>query len=323
METIDLHDEFVGALHRIITKRADLVSRISDILQIEKESASRRLNRKVHFSVREMGLLSDALNISVDRLLRRNDERLWVPFLLESPLQYRSMEEFYDMVELKIDRITDIARDPAESGNIYHTLPMEFYMYSPLLLKFMFFKWGHYFVGSEEFNNFSQWEVPERVVRMKAKLETACNFDRAFYVWDNTLIWTLGREIENFRRMHVVGEDEKEAIVREVKNLLTRIERTLNGNDVPEIMLAPEMDFYVSSMNIGFTANYFVSEKQYAVALQTNFSFSDIDDCYESFNRLKEWIKSLRNISILLSGSGRIERRLFFERQHKIIDGIS
>ena len=47
----------------------------------------------------------------------------------------------------------------------------------------------------------------------------------------------------------------------------------------------------------------------------------NILDVY-NFNKIKEWINSLCHISTLLSRSGRIERRLFFNTQYRIIDEV-
>ena len=69
MKKKDLHDIFIEELQNRGIKKADLVYLISDILKLEKESAYRRLAGKVNFSVREMGILAKALNISLDSLL--------------------------------------------------------------------------------------------------------------------------------------------------------------------------------------------------------------------------------------------------------------
>lgn len=74
VKRINLHDEFIAALHEKVPKRSELVIRISDLLCIEKESASRRLNGRVSFSIREMGILASELGISIDGLLRKGRE---------------------------------------------------------------------------------------------------------------------------------------------------------------------------------------------------------------------------------------------------------
>lgn len=81
----DLHDDFIDELYRKIPKRVDLINLLSDILRLEKESIYRRLARKVNFSIREMGILAKELNISIDRLLYKEEEHQWLPVVLEYP----------------------------------------------------------------------------------------------------------------------------------------------------------------------------------------------------------------------------------------------
>lgn len=323
MSREDLHDAFIGELSRKVPRRADLVNQIADILKLEKESVYRRMAGKVNFSVRETGILAQALNISLDSLLDRDRKVQWLPFVLASPMRLRSMDSFCDMIDRNLEKIREINRgEPAETGNVYNSLPMEFFISSPLLTKFMFFKWGNYFVQSEEFNDFSAWRMPERLAAIPAKYGEIYNFREAFHIWDSSLIWTLGKEIVNFYRMHVITEAEKRDISHELKELLSRIEQGLNGTYVSDIPFPEELDFYVSSINVGFSSSYYASGDRQLALLQTNFSFSVIENSEDTFQQIKEWIRSFRNISTLLSRSGRIERRLFFENQHKIIDQL-
>lgn len=323
MSREDLHDAFIGELSRKVPRRADLVNQIADILKLEKESVYRRMAGKVNFSVRETGILAQALNISLDSLLDRNRKVQWLPFVLASPMRLRSMDSFCDMIDRNLEKIREINRgEPGETGNVYNSLPMEFFISSPLLMKFMFFKWGNYFVQSEEFNDFSAWRMPERLAAIPAKYGEIYNFREAFHIWDSSLIWTLAKEIVNFYRMHVITEAEKREISHELKELLSRIEQGLNGTYVSSIPFPEELDFYVSSINVGFSSSYYASGDRQLALLQTNFSFSVIENSEDTFQQIKEWIRSFRNISTLLSRSGRIERRLFFENQHKIIDQL-
>lgn len=289
---------------------------------IEKESAYRRLTGRVNFSIREMGMLAKSLNISVDSLLHKDSELQWMPFFLASPFKLSTMEKLCEAFKSNISRIGEISREPCESGNVYNSLPVEFFMYYPLLMKFMIFKWGHYFVGTKEFDNFSEWKIPQELNTVKEKIEDIRNLQNIFYIWDNTIIWALVKEIEYFHRALVITTEEKDALKNELKELMVNLEEFLNGAQPSITPLFLRMDFYVSTINIGFTSTYFASEKMYNVIFVTSYSYTQIMDDYESFSRFKEWIKSMRSTSVNLSGSGRAERRLFFESQYKIIDTL-
>ena len=323
MQKKDLHDEFIDELCKKVPKRADLINLVSDILKLEKESIYRRLARKVNFSIREMGILAKELNISIDGLLYKEEDHQWLPVALAIPLKLDSMDCLCDMIEQNIKRIAYINRDaPGQMGNVYHILPLEFFIHYPMIMKFMFFKWGNYFIRSEKFNHFSSWELPHRLSTLTENYIDTYNFEKIFYIWDNSLIWILAREIDNFYKMNIITTQEKEDIKEELHKLLSNIEMTLNGTRVPEIPYPPETTFYVSSVNIGFTSNYYQSGNRHFATFQSNFSFSMIENSEEDFAKVKEWINSFCDISTLLSKSGRFERRLFFNAQYKILDDI-
>jgi hypothetical protein len=185
----------------------------------------------------------------------------------------------------------------------------------------MFFRWGYYFVGSEEFNKFSTWQPPEKLNDLCQKLITTYAFEKGFYIWDEALVWNLCCEIARFHRLRIISNEEKTEIARALKGLLLQIERTLNGTYVPKLMAnLNEVSFYVSSMQLGFNAVYCFSEKTSYAVFHTNFSFSIIENDPGLFGPMRQWIDSFKNVSTLFSGSGRMERRMFFDIQYKTIE---
>ncbi|MDR2038725.1 MAG: hypothetical protein LBQ60_12445 [Bacteroidales bacterium] len=317
----DLHDNFVKTLYSKVPKKTDLANKISDILLIEKESAYRRLTGKVQFSVREMGTLANTFNISIDNLLHLSKEYQWLPFSLDAPYKSTTIDVLCDIILSRLKRMIEISQMPAEIGGVHNSIPLEFSVHHPLLMKFLFFKWGHYFVGTEEFENFSEWEIPCELNSIKEKIEQI-HCAKILYIWDNSLIWTLANEIEYFYRIHAITAKEKEELKEELKKQLTQLEQYLKGTFIPENMIAAEAEFYVSMIGIGVTCQYHASQKECLFTYHTNFSQAFVDNCYENCIEWINSIKSLRKTSVLLSGSGGIERRSFFNKQHQIIDLI-
>lgn len=324
MKSVDLHEEFLNAINDKIPRKADLVNFIADTLIIEKDSAYRRLSGKVTFSAREIGIITDKLGISLDKLVHRNEGQMWLPFILEHPLKVRSLETLLDVAEQCIEKMSNIVQEPAEGGNIHSTMPIEFYLYSPVLTKFFFFRWGHFFVGSKEYDNYSDWVLPQRVVELGEQLIASYKFEKTFYIWDDAIIWLHCKEIANMHRMGVITTEEKNELKLALKDLLNKLEQVVSGVNIPEIPSdIDKISFYVSSMHLGFSSNYFVSGNcNHFISMQTIFSFCLIDNNPETFRQLKDWTDSFKGISTLLSQSGRIERKIFFDNQRNIIDYI-
>jgi len=318
MDQINLNDEFIKALHEKIPRKTDLINIILEVLRIEKEPASRRLNGRVQFSIYEMGLLAQKLNISLDSLLHRNQKCQWVSFMLPSLLGVTLIDELCDAIELQLGQMSEIAREPSQYSNIFNTLPLQFYINYPYLLKFMFYKWGHYFIGTDEFNDFSQWQLPERITKIRKMLESIQdNISQVLYIWDDTLVWTLAGEINFFYKMNAINLKDRDNIKKDLKDMLAQLEKNIKGNPNSSFR---NIDFYVSNIGVGCTSWCISSNTRCLSSLSTNFAFSRPDSSYESYRRLKEWLDSFRNISVLISGSGELERRSFFQKQNKIIE---
>jgi len=323
MKRIDLQESFISALLDRASSKSELANHIADVLHIERESAYRRLVGRVNFSINEMAVLSKQFGISLDQLFRKDDpDLLWIPFMVENPMQVRSFDDLCDKIDLSLNAMEQMTSRPCDAGHVYTSIPLEFYVFFPTVARFMFFKWGHYFVGTPEFDNFSEWEIPPRLANIQERVKQCCNFKSCYYIWDMGLITNMAWEIDYFSRMHIITLEEKNAIRLELKVLLRDLERFLDGTFMPNIPLIPEMDFYVSSVGLGFTVISYASPDSYLSCFLTHFSFSMIDQSYESYVKIKKWIDSFKNISTMLSRTSRVERKMFFNKQYKIIDQI-
>ena len=323
MNVLNLHEEFVKELNERIPQRSELISKISDILHIERESASRRLSEKVQFSVREMGIVSRELEISLDSLLYQNTPYHWIPLILESPLGSRNLKSLCSLMESTLAVMDEVIQEsPTEYGSIINALPLEYYIEYPYLRKFMFFKWGQYCIGTDDYNDFSTWELPDFFVQLNKEIKPLVNaIHHVMYIWDESLIWTLVGEINYFRKMNVISIEDMELIKNDLKELLVRLEKHLKGT--LELDMHPQnLSFYISNINLGLTGWYLFSEEKKLSAINSHFVFSASNNSQQGHIRLKNWINSFKNISVLISGSGELERRLFFAKQHNIIDSF-
>lgn len=318
---VDMHEEFIGALKKRIPPK-DLAQTIADILRIEKDSAYRRLNGRVSFSAREIGILATNLHISIDNLLYKNEDYLTLPFMLKKPMNVESMNVLRDVIDMGLDKVAALEGTPRETGNIYNSIPMEFYLYSPELTKFMLFKWGYNFIGDKDFRNYSTWQVPEWADGLLKRMIDIFHFDKVYFIWDDSIMSNISKEINTMQKLDIITAEEKDMLRNAFKDMLLRLEQALKGTLTPTIISSPDVEFYVSSMPIGFTSSYYMSGDSHFIEMMTNFSFAFLDRDPDSFYRLKEWLDSIKGISTLLSRSARYERRAYFEKQHRIIDFV-
>lgn len=183
MRKKDLHDKFIEELHKRNSKRAELINQVSDILKLEKESVYRRMAGKVNFSIREMGILAKILNISLDSLLYQEEDIQWLPFILETPLKFHSIDTLCDMIDLNFKHIEEINRtNPARAGMSTTRCLWNVFIHSPLMMKFMFFKWGYYFVQPTSITIFPSGNFPLGC-RLSVKNIMTCITFNTFFIF--------------------------------------------------------------------------------------------------------------------------------------------
>ena len=320
MNKINLQEEFVKALIEKIPQRPKLTDTISNILGIEKEPAGRRLNGRVQFSIYEMGLLAKELDIYIDPILHKDLNYECMPLILKSPSEIKSIESLWDVIESGLAEMREIIQEPVKYNCVFNSLPLEFFVDYSYLMKFMFFKWGSRFIGSDEFNDFGHWVIPSKLTKLKDKLKSIIStFDSALYIWDNSLIWNLVEELDYLHKMQIINAEDLSNIKNDLKDLLIQLEKYLQGTSSFD-MLPNNLQLYISNVEIGVYCLYLFSEKKQYSTFSDHFIFPLPNNNNEGKIKIKKWINSLKKISVLISGCGGPERCLFFKKQHEIID---
>ena len=319
-----LSNKFINALQQKINKRSHLVSFISETLEIERESASRRLNKSVNFTIEEMGMLALKLGISLDGLLYSNVEHFHFPsFVMHSPMELESINSLEFKIESDMESLNRIIlSDPAEYGAMFTYPPLEFLLPYNLLLKFAYFKWGYYYTRSSHFNNYATWKIPQKLLKLNEKLiGIISRLEKVFYIWDNCVIWSFVNDIIYFASIGSLNKNDVKLIKAELHTMLYNIEEMLKNNSL--LQGPKEIDVYIADVNLGAGFSYLLSEKNWCSSFYTYFVGADFNDDYNTTIQLRNWMNSMKKVCTLISGSGVRERKNFFNQQHRIVDIIN
>lgn len=134
-------------------------------------------------------------------------------------MKIRSMDSLSTMIEANFEYMRKIGERKAESGHLYSTMPIEFFLSYPTLSKFMFFKWGHYFIGTEEFDNFSEWNIP--VGLLLPKVMPNC-------MYRNPSSFAIDPSGDMFKYLEYLGNSQyKVGNIREKKLSLSKVARSI------------------------------------------------------------------------------------------------
>lgn len=322
MHKIDLHERFVESLKGKFNKRSELVNYISETLRIEREPASRRLSGRVSFSVTEIGILAEKLGISLDSLLFKTDSRHIIPFHMEYPKGRTSFDNIIEVLESSVLQLQELSKEPADIGTIFDSLPVEFFVPYPDLCKFLYFKWGHFFVGSSEFKDYAKWQIPPKLDSLhKQIIELYDCYRSVIYIWDNPAIWNLANDIRYLMQIDILKADDAQKVKADIHQMLNDLEDIASGGSWNGLTLE-NSEFYVSSINIGMTLSYIMGDSKSISFFKTYFVHSYASEDRNFCIHARSWINSMKKVSTLISGSGEKERTLFFKEQHKIVDMI-
>lgn len=323
MKKINLHEKFIEALNYKISRRSELVAKVADVLKIERESASRRISGRVQFSIFEMGILAKEMKISLDAVLYQGGDYYSIPVRMDFPGMLHTLDGLVDLIESYVMKMDNTNDGKTELGVIFDSLPIEFYFPHHHLCRFMFFKWGHYFVKSEEFRTFTNWQLPGRLIQQGEKIMNLYQeYDTVFYIWDLSTIRNLANDLKFFGSIYAISKEDADLIKDDIHNMLSNLENVAKG--VKKDSKQPDtIDFYITTVDIGMSCFYHLSQNNWASNIRTYFLHTPLLGDYDTCQKIREWVHSMKNVSTLISGGGEKERRTFFEEQHRIIDEIS
>lgn len=317
----DLHNEVLKTLHNLPGKRSDLINQIAEELCIERESAYRRFSGRVLFSTTEIGLLARKFNISLDNITKENPLYSTISVMMSHPMMHDdSRDTILTQMETCLNELKKSTGQQTELYSIFNTLPIEFFMPFPNLAKFMFFKWGYYHIGSEEYYTYKDWVLPEKFIKAGLELVEKCKYySKIFYIWDYPVIWNLVNDITYFQHIFALSDEDVAAIKDDIRNLLIKLERILKGLDCRSLVPV-ELNVYFSTVNIEVSCLSHISDSNcYSLFRNYFFQTEAMNNCEISY-KIRDWIQSMKSLSTCISESSERERRLFFKRQHKLLD---
>lgn len=319
----DLLEKFRDHLYLHYPNKKELVSVLADILNMESVSISRRLNGKIQFTVREMGIVADKLNISIDNLIKEktDSDSILLSVKLLMPSSSESLESLVKEIETSKNKLKKMLEDPLRAGYIFDSLPVEFFAPYQHLCKFFYYKWAYYFTDENIHMDYSNWLIPDSIKELQAEL-VSCqhNFQSIFYIWDNPLIINLIREIDVFAKMRIIKDEDILLIKEDLHHMLNDVEMNIANEGSREKNGGPSIELYISNIKIGVSCICYDSQDYSFVNYGLPFAQASLQEDVYAYNKVYQWINSIKKISTLISGSGAINRRIFFDEQHKIID---
>lgn len=319
MNTFDLHEEFLKVLKDRLPKK-DIINTVADILKLEKDAAYRRLNGKVNFSVREVGIICDKLNISLDLLMGIRQENIYAFHLnitSEDPVQnyYEAMLNINQSMEY-------ISRKPGiESYRAHRTLPGEFlYNYEFLSRVYTYILYYQLSPNNGDdivIKSFAEIDVPDDLIQaQRHSTNWVHNFD-SYLVLDKQMFIDYIEIVKHFFFMGLMTQNDINMIKEELMLMINDMERCANTG---LSLKGKKMYMYLSQ--ISFDATYsFTDSPHFRASSMGVFCVNYLTSQNSKVNKMQiNWIKSLMKFSTLISVSDDLRRKDFFRTQRNYVE---
>lgn len=314
-----IYTKLIKTIKEKIPERGKLTNMLADTLCIEKEAVYRRLRGEVPFTFAEVSTIANQFDISVDNIIRTSHTKNH-PFQMKMIDFINPTETDFFMIENFAEILEKAKNDPdSESGTASNVIPINICIAYKHIYRFHLLKWM-YQLGETEQTLYVDITPSEKLEKINQN--TVINTQqvgRTFYIWDKNIIPSLINDIQYFREIHLITQEEIAAIKDELFLMLNDLERMAI---IEQFDSGKKVEFYVSSLNFETSYSY-VQAQGNLLSVIRSFTLNDTTSLDEAvFYKIKKWMTSLIRTSALISGSNEIQRIIFFEHQREIVSKL-
>ena len=317
----NIQDNLIAKVRESVPEDTNLANYLSDLLNIGRESVYRRLRGEINFTFDEVATLSRDLNFSLDNLIgmKRDANALFNIHMLQKmdyfDIYVNKMLEYGKLFREASAEIQTKARISA------NTLPYFFHISYEALSKLRIYKWLYQNQKIKPGDKYADFLLPKKVIdahqAFHKDIQTVPNIT---IIMDNNVFWSVTKDIEYFWKRNLLSDDDLLVFKKELHRMVDILEKMatdeLCGNGVEVEMYISAVDFEASYLHFEYGDNQFSQVRIYSISAIDTF---DTAIC----NIQKQWMESQKRYSVLISGSGEMQRFEYMNKQREYIDAIS
>ncbi|MCD7973466.1 MAG: hypothetical protein LUG18_12555 [Candidatus Azobacteroides sp.] len=316
---MNLNGQLVDAIRVAVPHGTNIANLLMDMLCISKDAVYRRIRGDVSFTLEELSVLSEKLNISLDNVLGLANKERGI-FNLNLFHQPESVNDHITLLKNRISFCKDIAIDPAAKAIIAcDILPPTFCFKYDKLRRFYLYRWlfQNQIIDSltpmSDLGSYPEFdEVAKNLTAQFTKIPTL------ELIIDNKIFTSFVQEVLYFIKLELISKEEINDIRKELDELISSTEISIaKGRDVKSE--GQEIVVYLSDINIE-NSNYYYENSIFSAAEYVLYSNNTIHTKNPEVCQVqKEWMKILKRFSTIITHSGEIYRRSFFNNQKRLV----
>ena len=315
-----IQKNLLAVIQEKVPHEKKLATYLADKLVLGRESVYRRLRGEIHFTFDEIATLSLDLGFSVDNIIgtKNNENALFNIHMLQNM-------DYFDIYKGKMLEYGQIfqkmGNNPDSKARVScNTLPYYFHINYKNLSRFRIYKWLHQNQKIGVNDKFSKFELAEDILDIhRTFYQNIQKIPNVTVIVDNNIFWSAAKDIEYFYRRGLLSDEDLQLLREEMLEIIDLLEdMTTKGVS----RSGAKVSFYYSSVDLEASYLHFESD-DWNFAQVRIFSISAIDSYNARLCQIqKNWIESLKKYSVLISGSGEIQRFEYMNKQRGYINKI-
>lgn len=312
----------LNQLRNKIPQNSKLVSKLVDILPLEKMAVYRRLRQEVPFTFEEIVVIAKEFNISLDSMLGV-EAKITLPFRVQSVENSETVEIDYLMLDAYLQVIKNIVSDSkGEISLVSNLLPQLLYTGFKYIYQFYYFKWQYYSVPIKQAKSYHEIVFPDRLTQF---IEDIFNYSKdlksVYYILNNGIFQDFINDVNYFNTIRLIKDEDVLHIKEDLFLFLDYMETIATKGFVND----PKNNVYIFISDTKIDTSYYFVDTQTSIrfALIWSFIFNSIlvfDE--EKIKLVKHRIQSIIRTSTLLSVTGEKQRTMYFDAQRKIVEQL-
>ena len=314
-------DQLIETIRKNVPDETNLTIYLSDLLNISRESAYRRIRGEINFTFEEVATLSRNLGFSLDNVIgiKRDANALFNIHMLQNidyfDIYMNKMLEYGQLFREKSKEMKTKARISV------NTMPYFFHIHHESLSRFRIYKWLYQNQKITPNDKFSSFVLPQKILNAHQTFFQDIQAVRdVTVIMDNNVFWSVAKDIDYFYKRGLLTDEDLVALKTELHAIANWIEQVATNGVCPN---GGKIDMYISSVDL--EASYLHFEYGADQFSQVRiYSISAIDSYNARLCQIqKEWIDSLKRYSVLISESGEMQRFEYMKKQREYIDNIT
>ena len=293
---------------------------LTELLNIGKESAYRRMRSEIPFTFEEITKLSLELGFSVDEIIGKNkEERIFLDLQVNSTASHEesflaAIQEYYKYCELISNAQNKEVLVVLNRNSFASIIGFD------ALFKLYYYNWKHQTYNISLNDSFSETVIPPEInaIRQQFKLIKP-NLYNLHYIIDRDIFQNVVREIQYYYNRKLITNDEIILLEEELGQVLKNIENIMQTgcNEC-----GASMNYYLSLLDIETNTNCATFDGNIA-SLYWMHPVSSLCIVNQEICRMqKRWIESIKKYSILVTLSNEILQAEFINKQSEYLNNL-